>query len=126
MATLEYQRTLRLVVVQCCECFIEYGIPDEMNQRALQKTSNVNVYCPNGHQWHYIGKSLEEQLRAAKAQAVQAADQQRAAERQVSAMRGEMTKLRKRAAAGVCPCCKRSFVNVRRHMTSKHPDYADR
>lgn len=26
-------------------------------------------------------------------------------------------------ACGVCPCCNRSFTNVRRHMTSQHPDY---
>lgn len=22
-----------------------------------------------------------------------------------------------------CPCCNRTFQNLQRHMTSKHPDY---
>lgn len=29
-----------------------------------------------------------------------------------------------RVGKGVCPCCKRSFTNLRRHMTTKHPDVA--
>jgi hypothetical protein len=28
-----------------------------------------------------------------------------------------------RIGNGVCPCCNRSFTNLRRHMTTKHPEY---
>lgn len=31
--------------------------------------------------------------------------------------------LRNRAAAGVCPCCNRTFEQLGRHMTTKHPEY---
>jgi hypothetical protein len=34
-----------------------------------------------------------------------------------------MTKLRKRVANGVCPCCKRKFSNVVLHMRQEHPEY---
>lgn len=45
------------------------------------------------------------------------------AERQASARKGQVTRLKNRAAAGVCPCCTRSFENLRRHMTTKHPTF---
>lgn len=33
------------------------------------------------------------------------------------------TRAKKRAATGTCPCCGRSFVQLRRHMAAKHPDH---
>jgi len=32
-------------------------------------------------------------------------------------------RLQKRVANGVCPCCTRSFANLRRHMETTHPEY---
>lgn len=32
-------------------------------------------------------------------------------------------RLKKRAAAGTCPCCKRSFSNMATHMRKQHPAY---
>jgi hypothetical protein len=34
-----------------------------------------------------------------------------------------MTRIKKRVAAGVCPCCNRSFKDLARHMAGQHPDY---
>jgi hypothetical protein len=31
--------------------------------------------------------------------------------------------LHRRVGNGVCPCCSRSFTNLKRHIRSKHPDY---
>lgn len=39
-------------------------------------------------------------------------------------VRGAMASQKKRIANGVCPCCQRTFVNLHRHMTSKHPAFA--
>lgn len=30
---------------------------------------------------------------------------------------------KKRTKNGVCPCCQRSFINLKRHIASKHPTY---
>lgn len=30
---------------------------------------------------------------------------------------------KKRASAGVCPCCNRTVSQMARHMQAKHPDY---
>lgn len=40
------------------------------------------------------------------------------------AARGQVTRLKNRAAAGVCPCCNRTFHQLVRHMAAKHPDFA--
>lgn len=52
-------------------------------------------------------------------------EQERAAtaERRASAARGQVTRLKNRAAAGLCPCCNRSFVNLQRHMATKHKGF---
>ena len=34
------------------------------------------------------------------------------------------TRLKNRVGKGVCPCCNRSFANLKRHMASQHPEFA--
>jgi len=46
-------------------------------------------------------------------------------ERRLSAQKGVTTRIKNRVANGVCPCCKRSFTDLRRHMETKHPKYAE-
>lgn len=38
--------------------------------------------------------------------------------------RGVVTKTKNRIGKGVCPCCNRTFVELARHIATKHPDYA--
>jgi len=45
-------------------------------------------------------------------------------QRQLSATRGVVTRTKKRIACGTCPCCKRRFTNLQRHMETQHPKYA--
>lgn len=46
-----------------------------------------------------------------------------AAERRASALKGVATRMRNRAAAGVCPCCNRTFSQLATHMKKQHPDF---
>ena len=39
------------------------------------------------------------------------------------AEKGAKTKLKKRVAAGVCPCCNRAFKQLAAHMKNMHPKY---
>ena len=43
---------------------------------------------------------------------------------ELRATKGVVTKIRRRVANGVCPCCKRHFVNLKRHMSGQHPEFA--
>ena len=51
------------------------------------------------------------------------AERAETAERRARAARGQVTRLKNRAAAGVCPCCNRQFQNLRRHMDTKHKGF---
>lgn len=109
-----------LVVVHCGECDVEFGMPRYLYD--ARRIDRHNWFCPVGHCRHFTEKSevekLREQLADAQARAIHANDQKHAALAQVR-------RAAKRAAAGVCPCCTRSFTNMARHMKTKHPDYVE-
>jgi hypothetical protein len=42
---------------------------------------------------------------------------------EIVAKEPEIKRIKKRAAAGTCPCCQRSFSNMATHMKRQHPDY---
>lgn len=79
-------------------------------------------YCPNGHRRCWTGKTTTQKLRDAEAREVHLADQLRASEASAEAARVATARLLQRAINGVCPCCKRSFENLRRHVATMHPD----
>lgn len=39
-------------------------------------------------------------------------------------MKGALRKVTVRVKNGVCPCCTRSFTNLKSHMATKHPQYS--
>lgn len=108
---------------QCCVqgCGISFAMTRAFYNRV--RNSHELWYCPQGHSQHYTGKSDEQKLRDAEAREVALQDQLSAAIRDADATRAALLRDRARFAAGVCPCCNRSFENVRRHMVTKHPDY---
>jgi hypothetical protein len=86
-------------------------------------------YCPNGHSQHFLGKSdvEQERERANRAEA-ERDDARRRAEaetRRSVALKGVVTRTKKRIAAGKCPCCREQFANLKAHITTEHPGYAD-
>jgi uncharacterized protein (UPF0212 family) len=40
-------------------------------------------------------------------------------------LKTQLKKVHVRVGHGVCPCCNRSFAQLRRHMAAKHPEYAE-
>jgi len=126
------QLGIQLEAVSCAECGMTFAMP-EVTLRGLRR-SHDTFYCPSGHRNYFGGKSdvekhkeeLEEVKRSLRWERDMRAGEQRrreAAERSAAARKGQITKLKKRAAAGVCPCCGRHFAELERHMSSKHPDY---
>jgi hypothetical protein len=122
-----------LVVQNCINCGTAFGVDREFdNQR---REDHKNFHCPNGHAQHYSGRTeaqklqdaldLEKRLRGyAEARTTALRDQLGAAERSVRGQKAAKTRLKNRIAAGVCPCCNRSFENVARHMEGQHPEFA--
>jgi hypothetical protein len=128
MPQISYTEVLTVVT---CTCGINFAIPDTLHgqmldHRASDPGRTVSVYCPLGHQWHFVGKSEAEKQReraeAAERRAKATRDLLAAEERSHAATKGNLTKVKKRVANGVCPHCNRTFANVQRHMKSKHPE----
>jgi chromosome segregation ATPase len=111
----------------CGQCGVTFAMPEEM--RDDKERNGGEWYCVNGHGRIYK-KTVREKLREAQEalarerarrdQAEASATAQRAA---ATRARNERDRLKKRAAAGVCPCCNRTFQQLARHMKSKHPDF---
>jgi hypothetical protein len=125
--------TTSLETLSCGSCGIPFAIPLDMHRKV--KDSGDSFWCPNGHQISYHrseADNLRDKLareqsarKRAEAAEVHQRDQRVAAERSAAAYKGRVTRLKNRAAAGVCPCCNRHFENVERHMSTKHPDFRD-
>jgi hypothetical protein len=126
--TLTYSGRL---VVTTCWCGMVHAVPEELRDYQLRQHRDgrtmISIYCPLGHARVRAGKGeaarLREKLEAEYAKAARLtaeADQLFASN---SALKGAATKARKRAKAGVCPCCNRTFQQLARHMKSKHPNF---
>jgi hypothetical protein len=129
--TVQIHRVVTLSTEECCECGVIFAMPDSL-QRKL-KANGEWFYCPNGHRQHYteteaqrLQKQLDRERRTREAYQSQARSYERQrdeAQRSAAAHKGQATKLRKRAAAGTCPCCKRTVSQLSEHMKTKHPEF---
>jgi ssDNA-binding Zn-finger/Zn-ribbon topoisomerase 1 len=123
---------VQLESTTCPECGVEHAMPSHM---LTQKRNNRgSVYCPNGHSAGW-SETEAEKLRKQLAAKDRELEQQRVnlelarkmrdtAENSARAIKGVLAKVKQRVGQGSCPCCRRHFTNLRRHMTSKHPGYA--
>lgn len=114
----------------CINCGVRFGVPVGFTQHRMN--DKRSFYCPNGHSMSYRQSDadvlrqerdrLKQQMAYKEEQIAAERRMREAAERSASAYKGQTTRLKKRASAGICPCCNRSFENLRRHMATKHPD----
>jgi hypothetical protein len=123
--------TTSLTLTQCwCGCPV--AVPSDLYKFARRHPEQA-IYCPLGHTFVWKKSEadrLREQLdnerdRRARYQAEldQAKAHLRGARIAKTRFKNERDRLRTRAAAGVCPCCQRTFQQLARHMQAKHPDY---
>jgi hypothetical protein len=122
--------SVELTHMECGSCGVQFAIPETMRAEC-ERHHGREWYCPNGHSRIYT-KTADVKLREARAalererQRVRAThDLLAAEERSHAATRGHLTRQKKRVAAGVCPCCNRTFQQLSRHMKTKHPDYQE-
>lgn len=120
-----------LAIRVCPSCGVTYAAPERLFQN--RKDQGGSWYCPNGHSLSFTKTTvteLNEKLANEKhntewwRQRATNADQRAdTAERSRSALKGQLTKERRRVGNGVCPCCHRTFVQLQRHMQARHPDF---
>jgi hypothetical protein len=86
----------------------------------------VAVYVEDYREQHLRGiGNAQEQVTYYAAQAREATQAAARHKRVAAVYKGKHTQLKKRVANGVCPCCHRSFVALRRHIETKHPEFKD-
>lgn len=122
----------RFLVTDCAQCAVVFAIPENLYDR--RRADKKSFYCPNGHSMVFGENDADRERKRAEALERRLAsrnEDMRAAyadlivtKKKLAATKGQLTKTKKRAVAGLCPCCSRSFVDIRRHIANKHPGEA--
>jgi len=107
----------------CPTCGVEVFMPAWLVKH--RREDKATFYCFNGHSQSFR-ESENDRLKREIAEKQRQLDSANAratvAENSARAHKGKVTEIQNRIANGVCPCCKRSFQNLRRHMATKHPE----
>ena len=123
----KYNVSVQLTVINCGVCGGTYAINERHRQLCSEEGKSWHCpYCKTG--WGYSTSeihTLKSELARAKKEKEWAEQEAMNAENRRRAEKGAKTRLKNRIAKGVCPCCTRSFVNLKRHMDNKHPDYSE-
>ncbi len=119
-----YTEQLTMVIEECVRCGIVFGVTRSY-QRQL-KDKGINFYCPNGHGQSYTETAemrLNQKLREIQGQLAQKELEIIAEAKAREVEYRKVKRLEKRMANGVCPCCHRQFIQMTRHMRTKHPEF---
>lgn len=114
--------------VQCGTCGVLHAIPKTMHDTLAREGGFF--YCPNGHSRGWGKGTLQADLERTRAELEAERDRKAAAlaranksEQALRSLEARTQREHKRAAAGVCPCCNRTFQQLARHMRAKHPEH---
>jgi hypothetical protein len=131
MSTQVFTGTLKVKTCPIDGCGVVYGVEALADER--RRMAGGGWFCTNGHSLVYTEtdvQKLQKQLESERTYKKWAEERATAAnaratqiERSRRAIKGVLTRTAKRVAAGVCPCCNRSFGNLSRHMAHLHPSY---
>lgn len=122
---------INFVLEHCCNCGAAFMVPESF-QKHCKADSAKHFYCPNGHSQHYLQSEADRlkdkiadveakhkrELEAATNRTLDAIIEKQKAQFEKEKLEKQMKRVRK----GVCPCCNRSFANLKKHMTTKHPE----
>lgn len=129
---MELDIAIRLVFVECAACSMPFGMSEKFRNERL--ADHATFYCPSGHRNYYGGKSKTEKLQeeldrstAREKSLSSVIDRQRETikgrDHIIRGQKAAKTRLKNRIAAGVCPCCNRTFQNLASHMKGQHPEF---
>lgn len=111
----------------CGKCGGVFALNAEfVNNARDNKGGYTCPYCLTYWSWSEseadrLRKQIEEKSRELTAQKCETLRQQNLKEIEIKTREAAERKL-KRVAKGVCPCCKRTFPNLARHMETKHSE----
>ena len=107
-----------------CWCGTPFALPEELLNAARNR--GHTVYCPHGHAvvWREteLGQVRRDRDRL-KQDTARLEDDVRLARKRADKAEAANKRLKKRMAAGTCPCCQRTFQNMSIHMRKMHPQF---
>ena len=111
--------------LQCAHCNVSFAITADFMQR--RRDDGKTFYCPSGHSNVYNGKTEAQKLKdeLAREKEIREAAEARAqkAKSDLDVVSRAHGRMRQRIVNGTCPCCNRSFSNLRDHMKTQHPEF---
>lgn len=120
-----------LVALRCISCDVLYGINRRLYEQ--RQRDGRSLWCTNGHTAAYTDTEADKLRRERdrlKQETARLAEERDTAARAAEFERGRAKRaeaatkrLKKRAAAGNCPACKRTFANMASHMKHMHPEF---
>ena len=118
--------------MQCGLCGIVHYMPEVLRAECKKQGDKKSWHCPNGHERVYRKSAADElrrqcdlltqRLAQKDDEILQQTRMKQQAEKSATAYKGQVTRFKNRAHAGLCSCCNRHFTNLQRHMASKHKD----
>ena len=119
------------VIEECYKCHIPFALTKEFHRK--KNNDGTSFWCPAGHSQAYVGdensklqKELSQEREKLKRERIEKEQAQGLFEAERNShrsTRGHVTRIKNRISAGVCPCCNRSFQNLKSHMEGQHPDF---
>lgn len=116
---------------ETCWCGMPFALPKDLRYQARNRAHTI--YCPLGHSitWKETEETrLRRERDRLKQDQARLEDEKRWAEQAAQEARERADKaeratkrLKKRASAGTCPCCSRTFQNMAEHMKRQHPEF---
>lgn len=119
--------TITLTTTTCIVCGITFAMPSWFME--ARRKDHKALFCPNGHNLAFGDgpiEDLQKRLGYAQAALENERKQHDSTRKALTGAKGQLTKAKKRAIAGACPCCNRTFVQLARHMATKHPEFANK
>lgn len=119
-----FTKQTRFTIITCAraDCGVQFAITEEYEQR--RREDHKGFKCPNGHGNVYRGENEAERLKREKGELERELDGAYSKLNETSESLRETErsfgKMRQRLRNGLCPCCNRSFGNLRKHMETKH------
>lgn len=118
-----YERTVLLRHLKCGQCGIAFAADEDF--MAEKERDGQGWHCPNGHSRVYMEPLAEKYKRLYEAQQLETNRQREnyfAEQRKHELTQKDLKRVKRRTSNGVCQCCNRTFVNLQRHMKTKHPE----
>jgi len=114
MSLTQLELAITLTEIDCGQCGATYAINERYRAHCAEHGRTWHCpYCQTA--WGYVKGALQAEKERHLATLARL--------NEANAARSKLEQQLKRVKSGVCPCCKRSFAQLQRHMKTKHPGF---